>query len=177
MIKRMVLVSLFALLALSGSRAQGEQEPKPDAASGSTQSPPASSGSIVQRSAEGNPGNTRLSSAPETIKGSIMMVVRRDGLLVLTLNAKTPPKTISVESKNYDSIDGKRTVHHKVTTTVLQSEDVDYDFRVTHSTAIWMAGKQVGLAELEGLKNKQATVRFKAQAAGDFAELIQIQIR
>ncbi len=171
--QRMLLASLFTLLTLRGSAALGGQEPKPATASGSTQS--ASGGSTGQGRAENNPKGTPLSAEPETMEGTVTMVVRREGLLVLTLTAKTPPKKLSVESRKYDSVEGERTVHHRVTTTVLQSEDVDYDFRVTDSTAIWLAGKRVGLAVLEGATNRAATVRFVPKASGDIAGVIQIK--
>ena len=110
----------------------------------------------------------------ETVSGTINMISNNAGVVVLTLAAKTPPKTLSVETQQYDTVEGNKTVHHRKTMTVSQVDDVDYAFRVTDSTHIWLEGRRIGLSDLQGLKSKTATVRFTPEAIGDFAEVIQI---
>lgn len=171
--KRMLaVVTVVLTMALGGRLALAEQAVQPDADSNKkTASAPAAT---ADQTTETTAQSAKRFGHPETVTGLITMVVHKEGILVLTLAAKTPSKTLSVDTQQYDSVEGGQTMHHRVTTTVKQSGDVDYAFRVTNATRIWIGGKRVGLGELRDVKSKPATIRFVPQASGDFAEVIEI---
>jgi hypothetical protein len=58
--------------------------------------------------------------------------------------------------------------------TVVGSNGVPYDFKLTKKTEIELSNKRIGVNELAGESHKQATVHFVPRSDGNLVESIQI---
>jgi len=58
--------------------------------------------------------------------------------------------------------------------TLIGANGVPYDFDLTRSTSVELAGKKVKANELTGEKEKQATIRFLPTARGNMAQSVQV---
>jgi len=58
--------------------------------------------------------------------------------------------------------------------TLIGANGVPYDFDLTRSTSVELAGKRVKPSELTGEKEKQATVRFLPTARGNMAQSVEV---
>ena len=114
-----------------------------------------------------------LVGKPEKISGTISMVVPEERLIVLTVPAASVPKFLMVLEENTtvtQKPEGVVKHHRKVILT--QSDEANFNFKVTKSTSIIVGGQPMS-GSLTALNNKQATVRFVPLRSGNIAQAIE----
>ena len=104
---------------------------------------------------------------PETIAGTMVMVVPEQNLVVLAVQTSPDQKT-SIAEPSPNAGDGGRTVK------IIHSGATEFDFRVTASSWIRAGGERLSLTDLAGLSGRQVTVRFVPHRAGNFVESIEV---
>jgi|GEM_PF-1545117 len=104
---------------------------------------------------------------PETIAGTMVMVVPEQNLVVLAVQTSPDQKTSIIEPSPNRS-DDERTVK------IIRSGATEFDFRVTASSWIKAGGERLSLTDLEALAGRQVTVRFVPRRAGNFVESIEV---
>jgi hypothetical protein len=103
---------------------------------------------------------------PETITGTMVMVVPEQNLVVLAVQTRPDQKTSIVEPG--PNAGDERTVK------IIHSGATEFDFRMTASSWIRAGGERLTLTDLAGLAGRQVTVRFVPHRAGNFVESIEV---
>ena len=157
---RRVVQASFVLLAVMGS-SENFAFSKPQRVGPVSASPAASSRD--RRAGFG---------AEESIFGTIAAVDQR-GLLILKREGPSEPATTQLTvAESRDDTSGRS--HSSVVQAAPGPGRTDYSFRVTASTKIRVNGRTESLADLAGLQNRQATVRFIPRRSGNFAASIEV---
>ena len=115
-----------------------------------------------------------LIGKPEKISGTISMVLPEQRLVVLTVPAGSVPKFLMVLEENTtvtQKPEGVVKHHRKVILT--QSDEVNFNFKVTKSTSIIVGGQPMS-GSLAALDNREATVRFVPLPSGNIAQAIEV---
>ncbi len=115
-----------------------------------------------------------LIGKPEKISGTISMVLPEQRLIVLTVPAASVPKFLMVLEENTtltQKPEGGVVRHHRKVI-LTQSDEANFNFKVTKSTSIIVGGQPMS-GSLAALNNKQATVRFVPLRSGNIAQAIE----
>jgi hypothetical protein len=137
---------------------------------------------VQQSQSDGSGGEGKVASQdlkggfgrPETITGTLLMIKYEPGIVVLAVrgSSQQPSTVVVVQRKTANT--GDATIREEEVTTVPAPGETDFNFRVDSSTLIKIDGQRVALRELASLKGRQATVRFVARRAGNFALGIEV---
>lgn len=116
-----------------------------------------------------------LIGKPEKISGTISMVLPEQRLIVLTVPANSVPKFLMVlEDRTTITQKPEGVVKHHKRVILTQSDEANFNFKVTDSTSIRVDGRRMMSGSLEALNNKQATVRFVPLRSGNMAQVIEV---
>lgn len=111
---------------------------------------------------------------PETISGTISSVDER-GVLILKREGPSEPATTQLTVSGPPNPDSAAPARSDEVQTSPGPGQTDYTFRITSSTQIQINGQNKPVADLAGLGNRRATVRFIPRRSGNFASSIDVR--